>query len=549
MVRVIFGVGNKDVEYDDFDLVQVQLMANDVQKVIAHRRAEEALRASEKRYREMLELLPVTVFEADATGRVVSYNPAAVQMFGLKMDDTDKGMNMFDFVSEKDRDDVYAHFSGFMQGKQPKPTEYEALKGDGSAFPAMVFSHPMKRGEDIMGVRGVVVDLSEIKAAQEALRLSEKKYRDIYENATEGIFQSTPDGHILSANRALARMNGYETPEALIADTRDIARQLYVNREKRQAMVNLMAKQGLLTDFEFQVYRRGGEKIWVSMNAHAVRNEAGEIAYYEGTMTDITQRKDAEEQLKQAYLVLQETNEKLIQADKLAAVGTLAAGVAHEILNPLNIIAMGIAALQSTESLTEPVREAFNIFQRQIDRIVRIARDLQQFSRKSAIKMEPTHLRQVIDDTLALCEPRFKIENIGLAVDYDDTIPQITIDRGRIGQVFLNIINNALDAMAACEKKELRIAVKTIAKTGIDLGRVLVAFSDAGHGIKENDLDHLFDPFFTTKQPGKGTGLGLSISYTIVQNHGGRIWAENNPDGGATFFVELPLQGYADSEA
>lgn len=542
IVKIIFGVGNKEDEYDDFDLVQVQLMANDLQKVIAHRRAEEALRTSEKRYREMMELLPVAVFEADAAGRAVSYNPAAIRMFGLKAKDVERELSIFDFVSGKDRKGVQSHFAGVMDGRSPLFREYEALRSDGTVFPAMVFSSHIKKEENITGLRGVVLDMSDIKAAEEALRLSEKKYRDIYDNATEGIFQSTPDGRILTANRSLALIIGYTTPEEMLADLKDLAWKFYVNPGKRQVLADLMARQGFVTDFEIQAYRRDGSKIWISVNAHTVRDEKGELLYYEGTMADISRRKEAEEQLRQAYLVLQETNEKLVQADKLAAVGTLAAGVAHEILNPLNIITIGIAALQTTQALSDPVREAFDIFQRQVDRVVRIARDLQQFSRKSAIRMEPVQIQDVIESTLALCEPRLKLEDVKPVIECDGACPLVTMDRHRIGQVLLNIFNNALDTMAGLEHKALRITTAIQADPGDSRSsRLLIAVSDRGRGIDPPHLEHLFDPFFTTKEPGKGTGLGLSISHTIVQNHGGKIWAENNPEGGATFFIELPV--------
>lgn len=259
-------------------------------------------------------------------------------------------------------------------------------------------------------------------------------------------------------------------------------------------------------------------------------------------LVEMDERKRAEEQLRKAYMALRETAEKLLQADNLAAIGTIAAGVAHEILNPLNIIAVGIATMKTTQDLSAPVEEAFAIFQHQIDRVVRIILDLQRFSQKSETQMESANLRDVIDSTLTLCAPRLKAENIRPEVSFDDTIPTIIMDRNRMGQVFLNIINNALDAMSGKDKKELHIVTKLATDQGIHLRRVLVAISDQGHGIDAPTMDQLFDPFFTTKQPNKGTGLGLSISHTIVRNHGGRIWAENNPVGGATFFVELPVK-------
>ena len=268
----------------------------------------------------------------------------------------------------------------------------------------------------------------------------------------------------------------------------------------------------------------------------------------ENLQADIIKRKETEEQLRQAYIVLHETKEQLIQAGKLAAVGTLAAGVAHEILNPLNIIALGIAALEVTQDLPAPVKDAFAIFERQIDRVVRIAKDLQQFSRKSVKETELSDLRALVQDTLTLCGPRIKMERLNVVMDCDGAIPEIPLDKQQIGQVFLNIINNAIDAMGDKDKKELRVEMKSLQEGKGHANRVVISFADRGQGIRPEDLDHLFEPFFTTKGAGQGTGLGLSISHGIVQTHGGRIWAENNPEGGATFYIELPLAACKSSE-
>jgi signal transduction histidine kinase len=128
------------------------------------------------------------------------------------------------------------------------------------------------------------------------------------------------------------------------------------------------------------------------------------------------------------------------------------------------------------------------------------------------------------------------MEGIATEVSAEDALPPVWVDRNPMGQVLLNLVSNAIDAMHAQTEKRLRITLRRLPH------QVLITVADTGSGIAEADLGHLFDPFFTTKEAGKGTGLGLSISHRIVQNHGGRIWAENNPQGGATFFIELPAE-------
>lgn len=536
-----------DKRPDRFSLEEIQFLESigiTIGIAVDRQRTIDALKNSEKKYRELANFLPIIIFEADREGRIITLNRTAFAFFGFTQGDLDREIHVKQIVPPQYREKIKNDFLQLMAGNALIEREYILSKVDGSAFPALIFSAPIVQEDLITGFRCAVIDITEIKRSQENSRVSEEKYRSIYENALEGIYQITPAGRFLTANPALARMIGFETSEEMMASITDVTHQFFVHPEQRRVLLDLFKNTGVVADFEFEAHRRDDTVIWVSINAHAVKNKEGEIIYHEGTMEDITKQKEIEEQLRQAYLVLHETNDRLIEADKLAAVGTLAAGVAHEILNPVNIIAVGIAALESTQALAEPVKEAFGIFRRQIDRVVRITRDLQQFSRRSAGEMELTDVCELIQATLSLCEPRLKVEQVMMELDCDDALPKIAMDRNRMEQVFLNLINNAVDAMAEQDKKVLHISTKGIgiSEPGNSASRVLIAICDLGHGIRDEDLKRIFDPFFTTKKVGKGTGLGLSICHTIVQNHGGRIWADNNESGGATFFVELPME-------
>lgn len=532
---------------DRFSPASIQFFENigaSIGNAVHRQQTMDALRDGEKKYRELVDFLPITIIETDGDGRITTINHTALALFGLTRDDLDRGMSIRQIFPPQYLEKIKDNFLKLKAENARMEGEYTLAKKDGSEFPTLLFSAPILQEGSVKGFRCAVIDLTEIKRAQDACTISEDKFRRMYEHALEGIYQITPAGRFLSANPALIRMLGFETSEELMAGITDVARQLYVHPEQRQILVNMFKQDGVVAGFEFEAYRRDGTVMWLSINAHAVKNKDGEIIYHEGTMEDITKRKEMEEQLRQAYLVLHETNDRLIEEDKLAALGTLAAGVAHEILNPANIVTSGISMLESTQALSKPVKEMLAVFQRQIDRIVRITRDLHQFSQRSTGKMELTDVPELIRETLSLCEPRLKVEHVMLEVDGEDDIPKVVMDRNRIEHVFLNIINNAMDAMEGKEKKVLRISTKGIAEPGISASRVLTAISDLGDGIRDGDLNSIFDPFFTTKEVGKGTGLGLSTSYNIVQNHGGRIWAANNSSGGATFFVELPaMQG------
>jgi PAS domain S-box-containing protein len=252
-----------------------------------------------------------------------------------------------------------------------------------------------------------------------------------------------------------------------------------------------------------------------------------------GTIQDVTERNEIERELQRA-------RDLLLQSEKLASIGRLSAGVAHEVLNPVNIISTELQLLQTMENMPFDSLEELNICMTQISRIVAITENLKQFSRIPEKKITMADINDVIADILTLYETQLKIEGIETEVQYQPDLPKINMDKDKIVQVILNLITNAVAAMEGKEKKVLRITTERETMFR-DRDQLKIMIADTGTGIKSEHMSTIFDPFFTTKKQGKGTGLGLSISYGIIQDHGGRIWAENNEWGGATFFIELPI--------
>jgi signal transduction histidine kinase len=248
--------------------------------------------------------------------------------------------------------------------------------------------------------------------------------------------------------------------------------------------------------------------------------------------------KQKRKQLEAAYRELQQTKEMLVQSEKLAAMGRLTAGVAHEILNPLNIISMRLQLLKMTEDLSDRAKNALSICEHQLKRIAEITKDLGQFSRIHRKQITISDLNKVIKHVLTLVAPQLNQEGIETTVQCHPDLPVIPMDKDRIEQVIFNIISNASAALCGQKTKILRI----ITRPGASEEYVQALISDTGSGIDHAHMNRIFDPFFTTKDPDQGTGLGLFISYNIIQEHGGRIWVENNEYGGASFFIELPVR-------
>jgi Signal transduction histidine kinase regulating C4-dicarboxylate transport system len=195
--------------------------------------------------------------------------------------------------------------------------------------------------------------------------------------------------------------------------------------------------------------------------------------------------------------------------------------------------------MQMTETLSEKSKEALNLCSDQIKRVTKITNDLSQFSRISSKEESIENLNTIIEHVLNISAPRFKVESVQSDIRLQEDLSSTLLVRDRVEQVVLNLISNAMDAMSGRKEKMLRIVTeRTSSEDGVFL-RLMIA--DNGTGIEEEKMGKLFDPFFTTKEPGKGTGLGLSISHGIIRDHGGKIWAENNEWGGASFFIELPV--------
>jgi two-component system NtrC family sensor kinase len=241
------------------------------------------------------------------------------------------------------------------------------------------------------------------------------------------------------------------------------------------------------------------------------------------------------EETTRAYDDLRRTQEQLLQSEKMSAIGQLIAGVAHELNNPLTAI-LGYAQLLESEALEERSLDFVRKLLKQAQRTHRLVQNLLSFARQRTPQKIPVDIRRVVDDTLALREYDFKRGNIVVQREIASELPAVTADPHQLEQVFLNIINNAVDAMLEMERGGV-LFVRVYAEEGA----VCVEFRDTGPGMA--DPKRIFDPFYTTKPIGKGTGLGLSICYGIVKEHGGDIEARNAAEGGAALLIRLPAGG------
>ena len=397
---------------------------------------------------------------------------------------------------------------------------------------------------------GIISDLShkkkllENQAEQEghlkkALEKSEEKYRSIFENSVEGLFQSTPEGHFISVNPAFARMLGYASPDDLMANISDIAAQYYVNREDRYQYTQLLQKTGAVKFYEFKARCKNGSHIWVSNNTRVIYDQDGNIVRYEGHVTDITQRKQAEKEKHQLEAQYR-------QAQKMESVGRLAGGVAHDYNNSLSVI-MGYTELAMMDADPKgPLHADLNQVLTASRRARDITRQLLAFARKQTIAPRVLDLNKNIESLLGMLG-RLIGEDIDLAWLPGDGLWRVKMDPSQIDQILANLCINARDAIDGVGK--ITIETKNIVfdsaycadHVGFVPGQfAMMALSDNGCGMEKEIMENIFEPFFTTKDVDKGTGLGLSTVYGIVKQNNGFINVYSEPGKGTTIKIYLP---------
>ena len=364
--------------------------------------------------------------------------------------------------------------------------------------------------------------LIQIEAQDSAVRKAEEKYRLIFENAIEGMFQTTPSGKCLSVNPAFARMFGYDSPEQLIANVSDIAHKLFVDPARREELKRLMETQGFVELFEYEAYRKDRTRIWLSENARVVRDASGAILYYEGTVQDVTQRKRVEE---------------IEQASK--AKTEFLSRVSHELRTPLNAI-LGFGQLLDRQNPTETQRARIGHILSAGKHLLGLINEVLDISRieagKLQLSLEPVCVADALEETLDLLRPLAAERKTEISADSEmDASVYVLADRQRFKQVLLNLLTNGVKytpqfgqvtASYRAEGENIRITV-----------------SDTGPGIPADKRERLFMPFerLGAEQSNvEGTGLGLALSQRLMHAMGGSIGVDPSAGKGSKFWLELP---------
>ena len=487
--------------------------------ITERKKAEEALHLRAHLLNEATD----SIIATDLDGNLIYMNEATCRARGYSKEQL-LNMNLKQLVPQDMADEIEERLRKVKE-EESIVLESVHLRRDGSSFPVEITARTVNL-QDRAIVLSVIRDITERKQAEEVLRESEERYRallELGERTGEAVVMLQDDGRGIGmhvyASEEWSQITGYSNDELLNMSFFDLIHpdDLEAGRERYDRRMRGEVLPGL---YEVIIIRKDRTEVPIE-GTYAYSSYKGKPAHV-GYIRDISERKKMEEQL--------------IVTDRLASIGELASGVAHELNNPLTGI-IGFSELLLKKNVAEEIKEDLEVINREAQRTAQIVRNLLTFARRHETTKEPVDINQAIQSVLDLRAYEQKVHNIQIISNFEPNLPNITADLFRLQQVFINVIINAEHFMTEAHGRgTLTITTRS------DGDSIRASFADDGPGIRKENLRHLFDPFFTTKEVGKGTGLGLSICHGIVTEHGGKIYAESEFKKGATFTLELPVK-------
>ena len=591
---------------------------------------------SQQGYRELIDSMDDLMFSATLHGEIRAVNQRFAEMAELPFSDL-VGRNLESLIEEPTWETADRALPRFMERRFWQGIlRIRMRKSSGGRYFDCTLRGVVKDGK-VVGVSGQARDVT-------YERESEARFTQLFETLHEGVYFSTPEGRLLDANPALVAMLGYENKDELLQEN---VNELYMNAEDRMGLLQELDEQRTLREREIVLRKKDGKPLICLDTSTAIRDATGRVLRYQGTLVDITQRREMERRLHQeqefarrlvesfpdmivvldregqytyvsarmkeqlgyepeeilgkglgerthvedrgALLTLhremvegkrnygtveyrtlhkdgnwrtvrgtasplsdaggniigviasarditdlKRLEQQVSQSERLAAMGQMMAGVAHELNNPLTAI-LGINDLLREKATDETMGRQLELIQKQARRAAEIVQNLLTFSRPRAPRRGQVRLDELVLHTIQLHEYSLHVNNIKVEYQVDPGVMPVMGDAHQLMQVFLNLIVNAEQAIREVNKQgTLRVSVEHQG------GEQQVSIQDDGPGIPAGILPRIFDPFFTTKRPGRGTGLGLSICMAIMREHGGNIEARSLPEGGARFTLSFP---------
>ncbi len=499
-----------------------------IRDITARKKFDRDLKSSEEKLRNLFESVRHGVFISSKEGKFIDCNQAMWGFLGYQDKEEFLEIDIAKdlYVNPEDRKTFQelVKKQGFV-----KDFEVEWKKKNGERITVLLTASAKRDGTgEIVGYEGINLDISERKRIENELREANEFFLNLIESSVDGIMVTDMQGNIIIFNKGAEVLTGYSAEEVI---GKIHITQIYPTGVAKEVMKKLRSPEhggvGKLPPTQFNVVNKAGEDIPIQLSAALIYDETGQQIASVGIFTDLRPRLMMEKKLHETHL-------QLVSSEKMASLGKLAAGIAHEINNPLGGILIYSSLMLEDLKEEDPKKGDLARIVQEAGRCKEIVKSLLEFARQTEPKMEPTDINRAINDGLFFLVNQALFYNIEIVKKFDPFLPFVKGNASQLKQVFMNIIVNAAEAMHGSGT----LTISTYPAP--DRKVVSVEFTDTGEGIPEENLTRIFDPFFTTKDVGKGTGLGLATSYGIIEEHGGKIGVKSRVGEGTTFTIELP---------
>lgn len=526
LISLLWGVYSESVLFQVLDDPEERMRldrVNDAIYVLAsgwclyllsrkYREKAQMLKESQERYDSLFEYHPDAIYSLDREGNFLTVNPAGLRVGGYSLEQLqDKEFHSSMTVPPHDKEAARKRFLRVLSGEAVEET-VNAVSGTGEHLVFDLTHFPMYANGEIVGVYGMARNITEKVRAEEELRRAKQQLESFIQNSADGIAMVDVDGYVRMVNQAFEEMFGWKEPELIGTRLPNIP----PDRLERVLELLRSVKDGTaITGYEAQRLRKDGSMIEVSVTVSPIRDAAGNVVALSAVYRDMTEKRRTEELLR--------------KSEKLSIAGQLAAGVAHEIRNPLTAI-KGLAELMHKSG--EYRRDYFEILLSELERIDMITGEFLLLAKPQAARYEKRDVRLLLQSVIALLEMQANMLKVRIHKKFDERLPVTCCEENQLKQVFLNVIKNAIESMPDGGEVTIEALLR-------DEDHICVRIKDQGCGIPPERLQQLGEPFYTTKE--KGTGLGLMISYKIVKEHRGWMQYHSEPGQGTTAEIFLPV--------
>lgn len=535
--RVVRPSGELRIVHSQGDLTKdasgrPRSMFGTIQDITERKRVEEALRDSEEQWRAVFENNPTMYFMVDATGTIVSVNPFGAEQLGYTVGEL-IGRPVQDVFYAPDRDAVQRHAAACLEHLgRAMSWELRKIRKDGSMLWVRETARAM-----LIKKRPVILivceDVTERKRAEEAALRSEEELREVIETVPAMVWTALPDGAVDFINRRWQEFTGLSREEMSKEGWKPEARIHPDDLEQYRSRWRASMATGRPFEAEVRVRRAAdGEYRWWLESAVPLRDDHGNVLKWYGFLVDIEDRKRAEE-------ALQKAQAELAHVTRVTTMGALTSSIAHEVNQPLAAVVTNANAalrwLASQPPDIDEVRETLHRILRDGQRAGEVIGRVRALLKKTPIVSMQVDLNTLIEDTIALVHGEVRRHRILVRTELAHDLPPVTGDRVQLQQVILNLLMNGIDAMKKVTDGPRELLISSSLEAA---GYVLVAVQDTGAGLEPESSERVFEAFYTTKA--EGLGMGLAICRSIIEAHGGRLWAGANDPSGAVFQFRLP---------